>query len=215
MEIPKQKPLSWAIVCRVSWAGVRRRLVRSMVTLSCVALAIAFVAYMLLLEDITAGLVRVNSSELNVLLQEKGVDIFAEPGADSMTVLLLSLALITCTVGILNSMLMSVAERVREIGTLKCLGARDMFIVKTYFFEATLQGVFGSLVGMLMGAGVAIGILALDYPGFVFSYFPLTAVARSLGVAFACGLVISVVAAIAPAYAAARKQPVDALRVEE
>ena len=214
-RIPEQQALSWAIVYRVSLAGVRRRMARSMVTLSCVALAIAFVAYMLLLEDITTALVTLNNSELNVLLQEKGVDIFAEPGTDSMTLLLLSLALITCTVGILNSMLMSVTERIREIGTLKCLGARDMFIVKTYFVEATLQGVVGSIVGLLVGAVVAFGVSAADYPGFVFGNIPFGPALRSMLAAFLCGLVISVVAAIAPAYAAARKQPVEALRVEE
>ena len=59
-------------------------------------------------------------------------------------------------VGIINAMLMSVTERIREIGTMKCLGALDAFILKIYFIEAALQG----LIGTAMGTGWAAGKLA-------------------------------------------------------
>jgi len=214
-SIPRQAPLPWRIVLRVSLAGMQRRMMRSVVTVSCVVLALAFLSYMLVLADITDALVRLNSPQLNILLQERGVDIFAETQMDPMTILLISLALLTCTVGIANSMLMSVTERVREIGTLKCLGARDRFIIKSYLVESTLQGFFGALAGILLGCLVAVGASAATYPGFVVSTFPAAAVARSLFVSLVCGLVIAVVASIWPAAAAARKRPVDALRVEE
>ena len=214
-RIPEQKAIAWGTVCAVSWSGLRRRMLRSMVTISCVVLAIAFVAYMLIINNITQALVEANDSILNVRLQETGVDIFAETQTDQMTVLLLGLALLTCTVGIVNSMLMAVTERIREIGTLKCLGARDMFIVKTYFFESTMQGICGSIVGMIVGCLIAVAVSAGTYGEHVPRHFPAGMVAQSLLIAFLCGSVISVLSAIAPAYAAARKQPVEALRVEE
>src|SRR5438105_14869317 len=48
------------------------------------------------------------------------------------------LSLLMCLVGITNSMLMSVTERYKEIGTFKCLGATDGFIVKVFFLEAII-----------------------------------------------------------------------------
>ncbi len=214
-RIPRQRSLPWAVVLRVSVAGMRRRMMRSVVTVSCVVLALAFLSYMLVLADVTQALVDLNNQRLNILLQERGVDIFAATQMDAMTILLIGLALLTCTVGIANSMLMSVTERVREIGTLKCLGARDQFIVRSYLIESSLQGLCGAGAGIVLGCLVAVATSAFTYPGYVISTFPALPVARSLAVSLLCGLVIAVSASIWPARAAARKRPVDALRVEE
>ena len=213
--IPEQVPIPWATAFLVSWAGLKRRLLRSLITMLGVILAIAFLAYMLTVESVTQVLVAVNDHELNILLQEAGVDILGTTGTDRMTILLLSLSLLTCTVGIINAMLMSVTERVREIGTLKCLGARDLFIVKTYLIESTLQGICGALLGTGMGCVVAVAAALRNYGKYVFEHFPVLSVAESLCIALLCGSLISILAAIAPAYLAAKKQPVDALRVEE
>lgn len=214
-QIPEQLELPWRTVCRVSWAGVRRRLSRSLVTLSCVALAVAFVAYLLLLDQIIAALVSINDGELNAKLQKNGVDIYLGAGLDRMTILLLGLSLLTCTVGIANSMLMSVAERVREIGTLKCLGARDSFIVKTYLLEGILQGACGATLGIGIGFLTATAICWSEYGHPVWTHFPALPAIKSVAIALSCGLAISVIASIAPAYLAAQKDPVEALRVEE
>jgi ABC-type antimicrobial peptide transport system permease subunit len=213
--IPRQPPLSWGIVFRVSLAGMRRRLMRSLVTVGCVVLALAFLTYMLVLADVTQGFVDLNDAKLNLLLQQKGVNIYAQSQTDAMTILLISLALLTCTVGIANSMLMSVAERVREIGTLKCLGARDGFIVQSYLVESSLQGLCGSVVGIILGCLVAVVVSAATYPGYLARAFPAPAVLGSVAVAMLIGLVISIVTSIWPARVAAHKRPVDALRVEE
>ena len=155
-----------------------------------------------------------NDPELNSIL-DANVDIHNGGKTDPMMLVLLGLSLLTCAVGILNAMLMSVTERVKEIGTLKCLGARDMFIVKTYFIESALQGIGGSLLGMIVGCLIAIIMAMKDYGGYAMANFPLAAVAQALGISLLCGSLISILAAIAPAYAAARKEPVEALRVAE
>lgn len=213
--VPRQLPLPWSIVLRVSLAGMQRRMIRSIVTVGCVVLALAFLSYMLVLADITQALVDANHSQLNIMLQERGVDIFAATQMDQMTILLIGLALLTCTVGIANSMLMSVTERIREIGTMKCLGARDRFIIKSYLVESTLQGLCGAVVGIVLGCLIAVAASAATYPGYVLAAFPAAAMARSVLLSLVCGLLVAVMSSIWPAASAARKRPVDAMRVEE
>lgn len=214
-EIPEQIRIPWVVAFSVSLAGLRRRLLRSLVTMAGVVLAIAFLCYMLVTGNITAALVAANANALNVLLQRAGVDIQASTQTDSMLLLLIGLSLLTCLVGIINAMLMAVTERIKEIGTLKCLGALDSFIVKSYFIESSLQGILGTLLGIVIGLAVALGVAFSTYGHYVASTFPWRAVFLSITRSFLIGSVLAVVASIAPAYWAARKEPVDAMRVEE
>jgi len=214
-EIPEQTRISWGIAVSVSWGSLKRRLGRSLVTMAGVILAIAFLTYMLVTDNITKAMIAANLDELNVLLQKAGVDILEAGGTDSRMILLISLALFTCLVGIVNAMLMSVTERIKEIGTMKCLGALDTFILKVYFIESSLQGLMGTLIGMVLGLLVGLLVSLRSYRGYVFSYMPAGGILVSLLVALVIGTLISVVAAIAPARWAATKEPVDAMRVEE
>ncbi len=213
--IPVQTPVPWGVAFSVSWGSLRRRILRSLITMIGVVLGIAFLTYMLVNENLIVALVALKEDTLNVLLQRAGVDIFAEQGTDTMMLMLIGLSLITCLVGIINAMLMSVTERIKEIGTLKCVGAQDAFIVKTYFIESSLQGVIGTVLGMLAGLAVSIAVNLVAYGRFVFIAFPGSSVLKSALAAVLIGAVMSVVASIAPAYWAARKQPVEAMRVEE
>jgi ABC-type antimicrobial peptide transport system permease subunit len=196
-------------------AGLRRRFSRAMITMVGVVLAIAFLCYMLVGEAVTRSLIAVGDDELNILLQKAGVDIFAGAKVDQMTILLIGLTLLTSLVGIVNAMLMAVTERVREIGTLKCLGATDQFIVRTYFIESTIQGVCGAILGLLLGLVVAVSVGLRNYGVFTLRAFPVLGVLGAMAISLAVGALLSVIAAIVPAYMAARKQPVEALRVEE
>jgi len=223
--IPHQEQISWAIAFTVSVAGLKRRFLRSMITMSGVILAIAFLAYMLTVDAVHAHLVdgyyalveegkTDQAGELQELLHAASVELQGA-GTDNMMVMLIILSLLICLVGIVNSMLMSVTERVKEIGTLKCLGALDGFIVRTYFIESSLQGVIGTLLGMLIGVVVAVGVSLYNFASFVFAHFPLLDTITGLAITLVTGSALSVVAAIGPAYAAARKEPVEAMRVEE
>jgi len=214
-HIPEQKSVSWGIAFNVSWANLRRRIWRSMITMLGVILAIAFLTFMLINNDIVASYVAADIDALNILLMKNGVDIYDAGSGDRMMYLLLSLSLLTCLVGIINSMLMSVTERIKEIGTLKCLGALDSFIVKTYFIESTLQGVIGTLIGLMLGLLVIFLINIISYGGYIFQLFPFVDFFRSVFIAFLIGTVISIMAAIGPAYWASSKEPVDAMREEE
>lgn len=118
---------------------------------------------------------------------------------------LIGASLLMCLVGVTNAMLMSVAERTREIGTIKCLGATDGFIVRVFLLEALLLGFVGSLTGAVLGASV--GWWGEPFPGW-------TLWLEAVGASVMLGLVLSVTAAIAPAAAAARMPAAAALRVE-
>ena len=161
--IPEQRHVTWAVTLQVSWAGIKRRFFRSLITMSGVVLAIAFLTYMQVMNDIVKSLVLANDTVLNALLQKAGVDIYAADSSDRMMILLITLSLLACLVGIINSMLMSVTERIKEIGTMKCLGALDGFIIRSYFIESSLQGVAGTVLGCILGLIVALAAAASNY----------------------------------------------------
>jgi len=144
--------------------------------------------------------------------------------SDTRGLWLVGLSLLVCVVGITNAMLMSVTERFREIGTMKCLGALDRFVVKLFLIESSLQGMAGSLAGVLIGF-----LLAFARALFMFhvrdpqtgqgywlalDFFPGFGILVSAAVALVAGMVLSVVAAVYPAIRAARMEPVQAMRAE-
>jgi len=145
-------------------------------------------------------------------------------GTDQRGSWLVTLSLLVCVVGITNAMLMSVTERYKEIGTMKCLGALDKFIVKLFLIESSLQGVVGSLLGAVVGfllaflrALFAFHVTDLETgQGYWLAarFFPVVAVLEWFVVAVVVGVILSVVAAIYPAQRAARMAPVEAMRVE-
>lgn len=214
-RVPEQTRVSWSIAFQVSLAGLRRRFGRSMITMAGVILAIAFLAYMLCSESLVRALVSLQDDQLNIRLQQMGVNIYRGGRTEPMTFLLLGLTLLTCTVGITNSMLMAVTERVREIGTLKCLGARDDFILKTYFIESSLHGVCGAVIGMVLGLLVALLVNWRNYGVQALFALPALDLVRALLVSLLTGGAMTITASLFPAMVAARKQPVEALRVEE
>ena len=128
---------------------------------------------------------------------------------------LIVMALLTCAVGIANAMLMSVTERIREIGTMKCLGAIDSLVVKLFLIESGLMGLFGSALGIVLGLLVALlgGWLQFDQYGV--KYYPWVAASAWIGWSVIAGMVLAVSGAVGPAIMASRMRPVDALRVDE
>ena len=128
---------------------------------------------------------------------------------------LIIISLLVCGVGITNAMLMSVTERFREIGTMKCLGALDGFIVKLFLLESTFQGVAGTILGILIGLIIMLlsGLAAFGMA--TFHYFPVIGVLLIVLYALVIGSALSVIGAVLPALRAAHMAPVEAMRVEE
>jgi len=120
-----------------------------------------------------------------------------------------------CIVGIINAQLMSVTERFREIGTMKCLGALDRFIVRLFILEALMQGLVGSIIGALLGAIAAAVSSAVNLGFEALVFAPVGAILISIGTAVIIGTTLSLLGVIYPAILAARMQPVEAMRVEQ
>jgi ABC-type antimicrobial peptide transport system permease subunit len=126
----------------------------------------------------------------------------------------IGLALLVAFVGILNAMLMSVTERFREIGTMKCLGALDGFIVKLFLLESLFQGVAGTVIGLILGLALSVASAGYSYGGFAWVNFPAGQLLLATGACLLVGVILTVAGALYPAWQAARMQPIAAMRVD-
>lgn len=134
--------------------------------------------------------------------------------ADARTLWLVAVSILVSFIGIANSMLMSVYERFREIGTMKCLGASNGFVVLIFLLEAAFQGLVGAVIGTLVGFvfSVLAGLWSDGWRA-VANLETLDVLEKAL-LAIVFGSVLGVAAAIGPARRAARMVPADALRTE-
>jgi putative ABC transport system permease protein len=129
-----------------------------------------------------------------------------------------SLALAVATLGIVNTLVMAILERRREIGVLKALGAADSDVKQLFFVEAGVMGLTGGVLGVLLGwlIGQALTFATnvylkrQDLPGVQISSVPFWLIAGAIGFA----ILVSLIAGLYPASRAAKLNPVDALRYE-
>jgi putative ABC transport system permease protein len=138
------------------------------------------------------------------------------------SILIIFIILLIAAVGIMNTVLMSVYERIREVGVLKAMGFRSREVVWMFILEGLFVGLLGSLMGAALG-GILDALL-------VFIGFPLDKMAGSLGsgipfwgrlygewnpgamiFAVIFGVVIALIAAVIPARKAAKMTATDAL----
>ncbi len=129
--------------------------------------------------------------------------------------LMLALALVVSAAGVVNAMLMSVTQRIREIGTFKCLGALDSLVLLSVLAESALLGLVGAGVGIVAGLLIAF-VLGIADAGLAFFgrvewlWLPL----YILGV-FLVGMFLTTFGAAVPAWMASKMPPVEAMRGEK
>ena len=159
-----------------------------------------------------------NSPKMNLKLQQKGIDIDPDSAASrqerSKNTWLVVLSLLVCLVGITNAMLMSVTERFREIGTMKCMGALDGFIVKLFLLESSFMGTAGTIIGAVVGLILALLLAMASYGTELFLYVSWAPIIQYAVLAIVVGSFLSLMGGILPAYRAAKMEPVDAMRLE-
>jgi hypothetical protein len=195
VELPFAKAFEFAL------RSIKIRFWRSMITAGGVFLGIAFLASVLTSKAIA------------------GPDI--DPKEVAKMNWLVALSLLVCAVGITNSMLMSVTERFREIGTMKCLGALNQFIVKIFMIEALLMGVIASCLGWALGtlliilSKLAAGVPP-NAPAGTVPLGSLTGLDVLLTLAFCVpiGAALTALATYIPARQAASIPPAAALRTD-
>ena len=153
-------------------------------------------------EDATA-----TGGEANALDLEKEQQIAQEK---ARTTWLIVMALMVSVVGICNSMLMAVTERFQEIGTMKCLGALDQFIVKLFLIESGILGALAGITGSLVGV---LGMYVVNVFRYDFRFGDVwMGMLSILAWSLTLGTVLSIMAAIMPARQAAKMPAAAALR---
>jgi len=200
-EVGRQIQLPLRKALAISLQSIRIRFWRSMITAAGIFLGIAFLASVLTTSLIQEHLPGTMDPEIAA-------------AAKNRQVWLVMMSLLVCTVGIANSMLMSVTERFKEIGTMKCLGALDIFVVELFMLESAILGLLASFSGWTIGTG-SILLLGLAGHGWaVVGEIQLIQLLGNLGITMAVGGFLTTVATVPPAIRAAKMPPAVALRME-
>jgi putative ABC transport system permease protein len=210
--------LPFAKSLEIAFKSIKVRFFRSMITTMSLVLAVSFLSFTRVSNDVVNGLLAAGNPTYRQALIRSGYDLQPEAtriDSSPKQRWIVILSLLVCVVGIVNAQLMAVTERFREIGTMKCLGALDRFVLRLFLLEAGMQGLAGAGVGSLLG-----GIFAL-LSGLV--RFGMDATRNlsfmdawtSVLFAVVVGCVLSLLGVLYPAILAARMQPVEAMRVEQ
>ncbi len=118
-----------------------------------------------------------------------------------------AISLIVGGIGIVNVMMLTVHERIKEIGVMKAVGATRGEIQILFMLESGLLGLVSGLLGITIGATISLLISTLGN-------FPLKVSWTSLAIGLAFGIITTTMAGVYPANKAARLDPVEALRRE-
>ena len=129
---------------------------------------------------------------------------------------LLAFGLIALFVGafvIVNSLSITIAQRTRELATLRTLGASRRQVRVSVVLEALVMGVLASIVGLFLGLGLAKGLFALfDAVGFTLPNNGILLETRTIVVSLALGIIVTLIASFFPALRATRVPPIAAVR---
>jgi putative ABC transport system permease protein len=150
-------------------------------------------------------------AESNASLRERADDLLKQ--AFSMFDILGILAVLVAGLGVLNTMSMSVVERTREIGMLRCMGMTRWQIVRMILAEAFMMGVIGGLLGL--GFGLALTRIFLEAMGAMSGYaLDFVMPAEAIWMSILVPLAASQIAALLPAIRAARTPMLSAIHYE-
>lgn len=139
----------------------------------------------------------------------------ADPTERQSWAVMLVLCLTVSGVGVLNTMLMSVTQRYREIGTIKCLGGLDSLVLLSTLLESAILGLIGGAVGAVVGAIIALLLALPDYGRAVFQHVALGQLPVNALIVFGVGMLFTTLGAAIPAWIAAKMPPIEAMRGEK
>jgi hypothetical protein len=217
-QVQRQVRLPFMKSVEISLKSIKVRFFRSAITTLSLVLAVSFLSFVGVSNDVANGMLAKQDPELRQMLVQSGYDLGPEDttvGSSPKQRWLVILSLLVCVVGIVNAQLMAVTERFREIGTMKCLGALDRFILRLFMLEAGMQGLAGAGIGALVGAVFSILNGWLRFGTVALITLSWSNLVVSVGIAMVVGCLLSLLGVLYPALVAARMQPVEAMRVEQ
>jgi hypothetical protein len=187
-------PLSQAL--RFCFEDMKARGTRTRITMLSIMLSVSFMVFLSTMTSI-----------LSVIT--------GQPTAvETHNFLLEIIALLVCLVGVTNAMLMSVTERFKEIGIMKCLGAKDKHVLAIFLFEAFILGILGGVAGAVAGLTIGAVAFGLQVGWTVVTQVPMNEYAMHVAIGVATAIMLSEAGALYPAYYVSRLKPVEALRHE-
>jgi len=216
--VQRQITLSWRQASVISMRNVTLRLGRAAVTGAGIVLGIAFLVAVWTARVVDDGWEKYQGRRSHSVAADRAID--REQAQEAIAARrakgnwLVVMSLLVCGVGITNSLLMSVTERFREIGTMKCLGALDEFIVRLFLIEAAVLGVLGSVAGAIVGHIIVLVISMITKRPDIVAMMNWGVMLGYLGLSVLIGTVLSLTAAVFPAMRAAKLPPAAALRTE-
>jgi len=168
-------------------------------------------------DSVEQAIKKLGFNTFSILDASKGLQTFFKI-VDSFLFIFGSLALTVACIGIVNTLVMAILERRREIGIMKAIGASDSDVRGLFFAEAGAMGMLGGFFGVIMGwvigrvinFGTNIYFQRLGIPHEKLWAVPWWLVAAAMGVAFG----VSLISGLYPASRAAKLDPVQALRYE-
>jgi len=184
------------LVWAMALTSLRNRITRTYLTMLTISTSTAFLMYL--------------------LTMARRTDNAASAVADNQGwLLMMVLSLLVSAAGVLNTMLMSVSQRYREIGTMKCLGALDSFVLLSVLTEAAILGCLGALIGVVIGLIISFGLGVAEFGGGLLMHMQLdNIIVKVIGV-FLVGMALTTFGASIPAMIAAKMPPMDAMRGEK
>lgn len=207
-KIEKQLTLPLKNAIQMSVRNLKTRFGRSIIITMSILLGIAFLMSVLSNNAFTMSLIQNGPEDIKVLLMTDLVE------ARTRQIWLVSLSLLVCVVGIINAMLMSVTERSKEIGTMKCLGALDKFIVELFLLESLAHGLVGSIIGSIIGVITMTVVYLFQYGGLIIRIFPVGKMLQYVLFTTLLGTFLAVAGALYPSYVSAKMEPAEAIRRE-
>lgn len=186
-------PISEAF--HISVRQIRIRFQRSKIMIASIGLGIAFMTHL-----------NITNVIFNAYMSEVGTTV------EAYQFWLLIISAFVCCVGLINSTLIAVYERYTEIGTMKCLGALDYHILELFIIEALLLGLYGGLIGFVIGTITAASSSMMQLGFDAILNIPIIEMLKYLGLTTLLSIILSVGSTIIPALRAAKLNPVEALR---
>ena len=215
---PHRPVLPWRISLQMSLANITNRLGRFFLVFLGIAVVVAFLMSSFTYQSIVSDLSKTGDVHVRAVLERAGVfagDAASRKYQKDRNAWLMAISCLLCLVVITNTMLMSVGERVKGIGTLKCLGALDGFIVRLFMLESVFIGIVGSLAGALVGYVLTVLQVGASLEFSILSARHLVEpLVVWVPISVGAGTVITVLAAVYPTYVASKMRPVEAMRVE-
>lgn len=167
--------------------------------------------------DVKAGIRNLYGSNIGITTSEtiiQSIQEFTE-GFGTVISSIALVALLVGSVGIVTTMYTAVAERTREIGVMKAIGARDRNVLALFLAEAAIIGIIGASIGLVVGILGGYGVLSLFASGlFESSEVTPVYVWSDLAQVWGISLGLSIAAGLYPAWKASRLSPIVALRRE-